>query len=607
MEFERAAFPPPGDDSPWVDGDDPLGHDEVRRRRAVADAARDSDPAVPTRGGERNPLAIRPDLPWLGKLKMPDLPVRWDESIIDYLVFWKDDPRGRRIMGAWVRDANKYREMIVANLRNADLPEDLLYVAMIESSFDSYEYSRVGASGLWQFMPAAARVYGLEINRWVDERNDPVRSTEAVLYYWKDLYARFGNWDLALAAYNAGYGAVLKSISMFNTNDFWRLQELESGLPYGTKMYVAKALAAAIVGRNPKIFGFDKIRPTPQVEFETVEVPTSVALSVVARAAGTSTERIQRLNPHVRRKRTPPGQRYVVRIPPGTTSKFASKFPQLRGDWDDHDAYVMRHGERFEDIAMEHGLTSRALAQLNDVRDESEVHGGSILVVPRVSEDEKHRNRQKANDDLYASGVPRGEIGEPLIVAVPDKNARVSGKKHVFYRVVDGDSLWAVSQALQVKVDELARWNGLEGNAHLHPRMVLQAWVARGFKAEKRSVKLLDPRRIVLVTSGSEEHVALAQGRLGRQRRVYTVKYGGTYEDVGKLFGLSRWDVARINGKPANTRLKAGDTVLVYEAVDPTRSERAAEQAKKARRYRRKSGIKVPPQRTADADAKASE
>src|SRR5690606_39166011 len=104
-------------------------------------------------------------------------------------------------------------------------------ISMIESSYDPHEYSRTGASGLWQFMPAGGRIYGLEQNRWIDQRNDPVLATRAAMYYFKDLYHRFGDWDLALAAYNAGYGAVLKGIAKYNTNDFWQLLEYENALP----------------------------------------------------------------------------------------------------------------------------------------------------------------------------------------------------------------------------------------------------------------------------------------------------------------------------------------------------------------------------------------
>ncbi len=199
--FEIEAFPRRRGDSPWSDRDG--GSIVSRAPGAVA-------------GGPRRPqkpTELRPDLPWLARLEMPDLPVKWDLRIIRFLEFYKEDPRGQKLMRVWLREQGRYKDLILRELRRAKLPEDLLYVCMIESGYDSRDRSRVGATGLWQFMPAAGLVYGLRQTRWVDERNDPVRATRAVTAYFADLHQRFGDWDLAMAAYNAGYGAVLRSIA----------------------------------------------------------------------------------------------------------------------------------------------------------------------------------------------------------------------------------------------------------------------------------------------------------------------------------------------------------------------------------------------------------
>jgi membrane-bound lytic murein transglycosylase D len=435
-------------------------------------------------------------------------------------------------------------------------------------------------------MPGTARIYGLRVDRWVDERNDPLRSTDAAILMFKDLYQRFGDWDLAFAAYNAGYGAVIRSIAKYNTNDFWQLVEYEAGLPWETSLYVPKALATAIVGWNRELFGFDDIDGADPEEFDVVSVPGGVAFAVIARAAGTSPAEIERLNPHLRRKRTPPGDvAGPVRIPRGRSALFAERFPQLEGDWGRYTAYIMRHGERFEDVATVHGLPSAALAELNGIDDEAEVGGGTVLVVPVVSEADKQNNLAAAERELYRSGVPEGNDGdEALIVAVPDKDARVEGKRRWFYRVVAGDSLRGVAKAFGVSVGELAGWNGLAADAYLHARMVLQVWTEPGFDAGERGIAVLDETRIYLVSAGSVEHIELAEGRTGRRRTIYTVKSGGDFADVGKLYGLSRWDIARINRKPPDTRLGPGEQVVVYEVVDHSKSDRVRRQAERARK-----------------------
>ncbi|HKE14215.1 MAG TPA: transglycosylase SLT domain-containing protein, partial [Kofleriaceae bacterium] len=564
-----------GDGSPWSDEDAAAGP------RGGASA----------RGAHRavKPTELRPDLPWLADLRMPDLPVRWDQRIIRYLEFYRDDPRGQKLMRSWLVSQGRYRDLILSRLRAARLPDDLLYVCMIESSYDPRDTSRVGAAGLWQFMPAGGKIYGLRQTPWIDERNDPVRATEAVVAYFQDLYQRFGNWDLAMAAFNAGYGAVLRAIAKYNTNDFWLLLEYENALPWESSIYVPKALAAAIVGANREVFGFGDLVPAAPLSYDTVTVPTSVALSVVARASGVDTRDIEDLNPHLRRGRTPPGvSDYAVRIPRGRADRFASSFPHLRGEWDRYDAYVVRHGERFEDIAAVHGLKPKALRELNGLDSDREVQGGMVLVVPRLGQAEKRANREKADEDLYAAGEPEGEPGDKMLVAVADPSFRVEGRERVFYRVVAGDSLTGIARAFSVDRGDLSSWNRLDPEARLHPRMVLQIWVERGFDPERAGVAVLDEARLDVVAAGSVDHMQRSEDRLGRGRIVYTASRRESYEAIGRRFGLSARDLARINKKPFDTVLDQGDTCIVYKVVDRRASERAAKQARAVQPERRR-------------------
>lgn len=571
-EFELETFAP-AKHSPWM-ADDADG---------ASGPSLDTPPVRVTARHPRpkKPSDLWPERAWMDDLVLPDLPMVWDERVAKYLEFYRYDPRGRNIMSAWLRDQGRYRDMILEHLRRAHLPEDLLYVAMIESSYDANEYSRAGASGLWQFMPAGGRIYGLEINRWVDERNDPIRSTQAVLGYFADLYQRFGDWHLALTAYNAGYGAVLKAIARYNSNDFWQLLEYENALPWESSIYVPKALATAIVGHNLERFGYKDLTPATAYAFDTVTVPSSVAMSVMARAAGTSVETLNALNPHVRKGRTPPGVRdFQIRVPRGSGEQFAERFAQLRGDWDDVDAYTVSHGERFEDIATTFGVSRRKLRELNGIEHESEVSGGTVLVVPRISEEEKQANLARAKTDLYTSGDPGGLEGEALIVAVPDKNLEIDGKRRVFYRVVTGDTQFGIARAFGVDRLELAKWNGLEPDAHLHPRMLMQAFIDPALDTKAANIALLDPSKLHLVTRGSEEHLNVLEERTGRERIKLTVDKKQNFDEVGKPYGLSARDVARINNKPHDTVLEKGDTVIVYKVVDKTRSKRAADQAR---------------------------
>jgi membrane-bound lytic murein transglycosylase D len=500
-EFEMERMPPPGKD-PWIGERAPVGSKLEPAAVRIA----------------KKPSELRPDAPWLDSLELPDLPVRWSQRLVDYLVFYRDDPRGRSIMAGWLEAQGRYRDMIVAHLRKAKLPEDLIYVAMIESSYDPNTLSRAGALGLWQFMPEAGKIYGLRRDRWVDERRDPYRSTIAQMDYFADLYQRFGDWHIALASFNVGYGAMLRSIARYNTNDLYQLCAYENAVPWETCWYTPKVLATAIVGRNRAAFGFDKLKVDAPEVWDDVAVPTSIPLSVIARAAGVDESVIKRLNPQLRQNRTPPGEPgYLVRVPQGKKADTARRIAELQSDWDGFDAYVVAHGERLEDVATTYGMSTLSLKRLNGIQHESEVEGGTVLVVPRISADQREKNKAKAKAKLHTSGVDQRD-GEPLLVPVLDKDATIAGKKRVFYRVVTGDSLQSVADAFGLKRSEMAKWNGLEPEAKIHPRMVLVAWVSDEFDADKRHIALLDESQLVVVTRGSPEHMDLAEARVGRVR-----------------------------------------------------------------------------------------
>lgn len=569
-EFEVEAFAPQGQ-SPWIDDRTPPPSRLEPNVRPVV----------------KRPSELRPDAPWLDQLELPDLPVKWSQTLVDYLVFYRDDPRGRSIMESWLVAQGRYRDLILTHLRKARLPDDLLYVAMIESGYDPNDSSSAGALGVWQFMPEGGRIYGLREDRWVDERRDPLRSTIAQMDYFVDLYQRFADWHVALAAFNMGYGAMLRSIARYNTNDYYRLCEYENAIPWETCLYTPKVLATAIVGRNRAAFGFDKLRVAPAETWEEVAIPISSSLAAIARIANASEADLKRLNPQLRHGRTPPGEgSYVVRVPPGTRAETQRRLVELETEWKGYDAYVIAHGERFEDVATTFGLSVAQLKKLNDVARESEIEGGTTLVVPRITDEQRARNAARARANLHASGLDQKD-GELLIVPVPDKTFVVPGKRRAFYRVVAGDTLKGVAKALDVRSADLASWNALDPDGNLQARMVLVAWVAPEFDAARRHVNLLDDSQLAVVTRGSPEHMDLAEARTGRVRTEYTAQSKEKLADVAKKFGMGSHDLARINRISYDTVLTKGQTIIVYQVADPNRSKRADDQWKKTPRARR--------------------
>jgi membrane-bound lytic murein transglycosylase D len=222
----------------------------------------------------------------------------------------------REIVGMWLDRSHRYLGMIREVLKSRGLPEDLAFTAMIESGFNPVAVSRAGAVGLWQFMAATARRYGLRVDDWVDERMDPEKSTFAAAAYLRDLYQQFGSWTLAQAAYNAGENSIVRAMRASGANDFWALSRTRF-LPQETKEFIPQIAAATLIGRDPIQYGFP-MAETTVTSFETIPVPPSTDLRWLAATSGISLDTLRSMNPTLVRGMTPPGRPYDLRVPLGT-------------------------------------------------------------------------------------------------------------------------------------------------------------------------------------------------------------------------------------------------------------------------------------------------
>ncbi len=606
--FEQAAFPRAGTSAAPAGGD---GDGVLPPSSLPGEWGGSGD--VPAELRSPPPVAAEkpappPDSEWLRGLALPDLPVRWDAQVLRYLDYFKNDPKGHAIMTGWLRRAGRYRELFEKVLVRQGLPKDLMYVAMVESGFDTGARSRVGAGGIWQFMPGAARAYGLEVSYWVDARRDPERAVDAAARYLKDLYVRFGSWCLVFAAYNAGYGSVLRSITTYNTNDYWELTRHEAGLPWESTLYVPKILAAAIVGHNLAAFGFADLTADAPFAYEKVDVPPGTALATVARAAGTKPEVLAALNPDLIRDRTPPDRSTVaVRLPPGTGATYAASFDKTR-DGDKVETVVLRFGETLDDVARAHGTTAKQLRRLNGVKDSVELRGGTTIVVPRrataktdgdakAEATAKNDGTGTADDATQSADRTAADPADTVLVAVPDRSFNYDGRERVFYRTRDGDGLDEVADVFGVRAEDLVEWNNLDPSAKLHPGMVLQVFVRRDF--DPTGVMLLDPSRVRVVTLGSEEFLELQTARRGKKRLMYTCKAGDTLAKLGRRYGLTPGDLARINRFSYNTELHDGDRIVVYSptgeaAHEVTRGLTPSERRPERNTAAAKTGHKEP-------------
>jgi membrane-bound lytic murein transglycosylase D len=221
----------------------------------------------------------------------------------------------RAVVERWLVRAGRYLPMVLDVFKQKGLPEELVFTAMIESGFDPLAASRAGAKGLWQFMAPTARRYGLRVDNWLDERLDPEKSTVAAARHFLDLYAVFGSWNLAQAAYNAGERTVVEAIKAMGTSDFWALAR-GRWLADETKNFVPAIQAATIIAREPERYGF-MVTPAPPLMYDLVSVPRSTSLKQLADKAGLDPDALERLNPELRLKQTPPDGTYPLKVPVG--------------------------------------------------------------------------------------------------------------------------------------------------------------------------------------------------------------------------------------------------------------------------------------------------
>ncbi|WP_437985219.1 transglycosylase SLT domain-containing protein [Sorangium sp. So ce117] len=503
------------------------------------------------------------DISWLRQLELPEIPVRWDGRVVRYLEYYKDDPRGRSAVVTWIKKSGRYGAAIRRVLREQGLPEDLLWLSLVESGFDPTIQSPAGAAGLWQFMPEGARIYGLTVDRWVDERLDPERSTLAAARYLSDLRRRFGGWELAFAAYNMGYGGLLASIRKYNTNDFWELSRLEAGMPLETALYVPKILAIAIVARNPAVFGCDDVELDPAVTFDKISLGSGVSLQAVAAASGAAAPEIEALNPQLVAKRTPPSPvnakeqaRWEVRVPAGAGARAAKSMPKLLEREPKLERYLVRWGESLDDIATFRGTTRWTLQTLNGLRAGEPVRPGALLFVPAAE-----GVGAAAAEHLLASGAPLSSEGKPVVV-VPAQRFSYEGRRRVFYRVVAGDALRDLAAVLSVTPDEICRWNTLAPGASLHEGMTLQLFVPRSQRHD--GVFLLDEGGARVIEVGSEEFFAHFEGLKGRKRIEIAVREGDSFSKIASRYGLSVGSLERINQRSRRSPLMPGDRLVVY-------------------------------------------
>jgi membrane-bound lytic murein transglycosylase D len=310
-----------------------------------------------------------------------------NRRVLEYLEFFQLDARDR--FEIWLSRLGRYEGMIRARLRARGLPEDLVYLTLIESGLSNNAVSRARAVGMWQFIASTGRMYGLQIDPWVDERRDPFKATDAAVNHLADLVERLGSVYLAAAAYNAGAGRIERGIrrlpgepDSISDQTFFQIADRRY-LRRETRDYVPKLIAAALIAKQPGRYGFTEIDPLPPLVFDEVTVPDATGLDVLARLADTTVAALLELNPHFVRGITPPGRSVLVRVPRGAGTRVADRFAELpvteRITFVDH--YVSQ-GQTLSQIAQRYRVSVTMLRGANPQLRANALRVGQRIIVP---------------------------------------------------------------------------------------------------------------------------------------------------------------------------------------------------------------------------------
>jgi membrane-bound lytic murein transglycosylase D len=365
-----------------------------------------------------------------------DLPVELNDAVLSCIGLYEGRLRD------WFQEAlsrgQKYLPGIRRVFAEEGIPQDLAYVALVESAFKTSAYSRAKAKGVFQFVSATGKRYGLAVDWWVDERSDPEKATRAAARYLKDLYGLFGDWNLALAGYNAGEGKVLRGMARYRKQDYWDLRKTRALRPE-TKNYVPLIHAAIVVAKSPQRYGFVITQDTLP-EWEEVAVKGAYDLRVVAECVGEPVETLRGLNPELRRLATPADRSYDLRVPPGRGETLRQCLADLPADKKvAYRKHVVRRGQTLASIARANGVSAQAIAEANLLVAQRRLRPGTELVIP----------------------VPANKAH--VVTARHEASPASKDRDNLRYRIQPGDTLSSIAAEHGTTVRQLQAWNGLSG------------------------------------------------------------------------------------------------------------------------------------------------
>jgi len=438
------------------------------------------------------------------------MPITINERVVAWLEYFQGP--GRKSFQRYLERSGRYISIMRSILKEEGLPLDLVYIAMIESGFNSQAYSHASAVGFWQFIASTARIYDLKVGHWVDERRDVYKSTRAAARFFRDLYDKHGDWYVAMVGYNAGPGRINKAYKMTGVKDFWTWAAHKRALRAETRNYVPKYIAAAIIAKMPEKFGFTNINYAAPFDYDVSMVGTQTDLSVIADLTGSTNKNILILNPHLYRKITPPVRNYKVRLPKGTAAIFNQKYAKLPKSKRIRMAYHrVKRGDTLSGIARKYNVGVKTIARANHIRNYRHLKLGKKLIIPL-----------------------NGKM--PSSVASHGRSRTSKRQQAVYHRVKKGETAGHIARKYHVSLTNLQKWNKLN---------------KRNTVRLGQKLKIYSSSRIATNTSSKAKS------------KIHILKSGDTLSGLAKKYHVTSADIMTWNNIKNPKRIRAGQKIKI--------------------------------------------
>ncbi len=501
----------------------------------------------------------KPKFPISSTLPSLTIPLVNNEPVEKSIAFLTQD-KGRKFFKRWLERSARWFPMMKRIAKEEGMPEEIIYLSMIESALNPNAVSPSKAVGLWQFMRPTASDFNLSVNSWVDERRDPEKSTRAAMRYLRFLYNEFGDWHLALAAYNCGpNGALRRALAKAKSENstFWDIRE---SLPRETRNYVPLYIATTLITLNPENYGFttDDLQYEPEYKYEVCTINESVSMKSLAKCAELSVEELRMLNTELVSICTPPdGGSYNLRVPPGKKDLFTMRFASLSEDekrpWVLHE---VKKGETLATISAQYGASSQEIATLNQISGyRAKLKRGTTLRIPTESISTHtpaatslatNEPKQIESNISAPERVPTPQAGNPISVAPTEKAIEITREKSaetvtgrdktITHTVQSGESLFSVSERYGVRLTDLRNWNNISyGNDNLQIGSKLIIASTKEAMATAAGQKAIDR-----ATDNSRSSILSHKIRKGETLAQIADDYNTSIESIKKLNRLKR-------------------------------------------------------------------